>query len=106
MAKEVNCFKRVEMLRAMELIVRSLNDEEIIEAWLMNGIADGDAEQDDKFLFDNYGDDTTFADIMATFCRVMRYANEDEEIDKEDRKRGNGILYCDDVVSKRNPLFD
>lgn len=97
----MDCFKRVKMLRAMETIVRSINDEEIIEAWLMNGIADGDGDEDDEYLFDMYGSDDTFADIMACFCRVMRYAVEDEEIDKDERMKGNVILYCDDVVSKK-----
>lgn len=96
----MDCFERVKILRAMETIVRNLNDEEIIERWLMGGIADGDAEEDDKYLFDTYGDDKTFADIMSCFCRTMRDAVLDDEIDKDDLMKGNGILYCDNVVSK------
>ena len=96
--------ERVEMLRAMITIAYSINNEEILEAWLMSGVADGDWKLSDDELFDTYGDDETFADIMATFVRVMRYMIEDEEFDDDDRKTGNGFLFCDRVVSKRKEI--
>ena len=95
--------ERVKMLRAMDTIIVNLNDEEFIESWLMCGIADGDGDKDDEYLYDMYGKDN-FADIMALFCRIMRYALNDVDIDKEDRKKGNYILYCDGVVSKKQEV--
>lgn len=93
---------RVELLRAMNTVCESLNNGEIYVSWLTCGIADGDcASMNDDELFDYYGDDDTFADIMACFCRIMGYAlNDTEEYSKEDLRKGNGILFCDKVVSK------
>ena len=95
-----NKTKRVEMLRAMSTIVRNVNNEEIVEGWLMTGIADGDEELDDDRLFEDYGDDETFADVMSSFVRTMRRMVDDEDFSKQDRHNGDGYLFCDGVTSK------
>ena len=84
--------ERVKMVKAMEFIVRQVNDESIFDSWLMNGVADGDIEYGN--LEDNPGeveyyveDDETFAELMALFLRIMKRANKDG-------------LYCGGVVSK------
>jgi hypothetical protein len=95
---------RVEIVRAMETIARSINDEELFGVWLMNGVADGDITETttDEEVYTNYcEDDYGFADLMATFARLMRYVTQDEDIDEEDLKAGNGIFYVDGVVSKK-----
>lgn len=92
---------RVNMLRSMNTICESLNDEDIFYAWLINGIADGDCySMDDDALFDYYGDDETFADVMACFCRIMNMMVNDYDFSDEDMKKGNNLLYCDGVASK------
>lgn len=80
---------RAEMVRAMEFIARQVNDEEIFESWLMNGVADGDIdgkETDEDLSY--YCEDENFADLMERFLDLMENAKE------------SGGLYCDRVVSK------
>lgn len=95
---------RAEFVRAMEMIMRATNDEDIITGWLMCGVADGDItgkETDEELEW--YCEDKNFADIMACFSRCMwriTRAYEDEE-EKEDIKKGNGTLYFSGVVSKK-----
>jgi len=88
--------ERIKMIKAMEFIVRQVNDESIMNSWLMVGVADGDIEYGDLSVnvedleFDNaasYIEDDTFSDTMAVFLRVMS------------RAYRSGGLYCDDVVS-------
>ena len=83
--------RRVEVVRAMETIVRSINNEEYIEPWLMVGVADGDITEDttDEDL-ECYCEDDNFADLMDLFLRLMARAKKD------------GGLYCDGVVSGAN----
>ena len=80
--------KRLEIVRAMDMLARSINDEDIVEAWLINGVADGDIEsdtQDEDLEF--YADDETFGELMAEFTRLMGIAYK------------NGGLYVDKVCS-------
>ena len=89
----MNKKERIAMVRAMETVCRNLNDERGIEAWYVNGVADGDItnETTDEEL-DDYIEDENFADLMDTFAFVMtKYANRNKE--------GNGIFYCDGVCS-------
>lgn len=58
---------RIEVLAAMDLIASCINDEEILESWLLDGIPDGSTKED----LEEYVDDTTFADIMDSFVFVM-----------------------------------
>lgn len=88
----MDAFKRVKMIRAMDLIVRSLNDEEKIEYWLQEGVADGDGDEDDKYLFESYGDDKDFQNLMNVFCETMQDALEDGI---------EGTLYFDCLTNRR-----
>lgn len=97
----MNKVERIKLIRAMEYIARQVNDEDVLEKWLRNGIADGDVEYGDLYvhdedlsedLFDGLGyyvkdDDNTFKNIMTTFLRVMAGAWK------------SGGLYCDGIVS-------
>lgn len=91
----MNAIERIKMVKAMELITRNLNNEEIFETWLVDGVADGDIEygdlsiqNDDLDTLDYYTEDGNFAALMNTFLEIMSQAYQD------------GGLYCDRVVSK------
>lgn len=60
---------RVEALRSMDALVRSMNDESLVETWLMGGVPDG-ADHDD--LVEIASDDTCFGWCVDCFCRLMR----------------------------------
>lgn len=80
---------RAKMVRAMEFIARQVNDEEVFESWLMNGVADGDIdgkETDEDLSY--YCEDENFADLMERFLDLMKNAKK------------NGGLYCDHVLSQ------
>ena len=85
----MNIVERTKMIRAMEYIARTVNDEEVFEGWLMCGVADGDIDNDttDEDL-EYYAEDANFADLMETFLRLMS------------RAKRSGGLYCDGIVSK------
>lgn len=99
MKTEMNMKERVQMVKAMEFIARQLNDESIFMGWLSIGVADGDIpygdleyrgpgdEVDDGVEY--YCDDSTFAELMDTFLRLMKRATSNDS-----------GLYCDGVVSK------
>lgn len=81
--------ERIAMVKAMELIARTINDETILNEWLAFGIADGDITEktsDEEIEF--YIDDERYADLMDTFLCVMSVAFR------------NGGLCSDGVVSK------
>ena len=81
---------RAEQVRAMEIIARSINDEEIIMSWLMCGVADGDINYNttlEEIVEMGYTEDGTFVDLMDCFLRCMKRAYK------------SGGLYCGDAVS-------
>jgi len=79
---------RVEMVRAMDTIARSCNDEEVLMYWLSLGVADGDCEGPDEDLETYFEDDEDFSELMGTFLKLMSSAKK------------SGGLYCDRVCSK------
>ena len=89
----MNREERIKMVKAMEFIARQLNDEEIFESWLIDGVADGDIEYGDLTTYaaldavDWYIEDLHFSDLMEIFLRCMKAAKK------------SGGLYCDGVVS-------
>jgi hypothetical protein len=91
----MNKIERIKMVKAMEFLTRQINDEEVFEGWLMEGVADGDieygnltVETEDLENLEYYLDDKSFAELMDTFLWCMA------------RAKKSGGLYCDDVVSK------
>ena len=75
---------------AMEYLVRQVNDEDVLEPWLMVGVADGDIPDgctDPTQVDDYYTDPENFADLVACFLRRMV------------RARASGGLYCGGVCA-------
>lgn len=87
--------ERIEMVRAMETIARSLNDERHIDFWLELGVPDGAIQPDttDEELIWMVEDDDTFADLMDTFVCLMSAACKPRPDDRA------GTLYCDGILS-------
>lgn len=86
----MNRMERNKLVCAMEYIARQINDEEVLEGWLVSGVADGDIAYGDLSADceDYYKNDDYFADLMDTFLWVMEKAYK------------SGGLYCDGIVSK------
>lgn len=87
----MNVKERKQLVLSMERIIRSLNDEEFLDSWLMCGVADGDLNEDSTWEdVDDYYIKDEFTDIMNLFCRIMKNATADGV---------NGCLYCDGIIS-------
>lgn len=86
----MNKIERAKMVLAMEYIVRQINDEFVLEGWLMNGVADGDinyGEWDPETVDEWYIEDKNFKELMSCFLRRMVGAYK------------SGGLYCDNIMS-------
>ena len=86
---KMNFKARAEMVKAMDTVMRAVNDEDVFEPWLMFGVADGDICEyttDDDLEY--YCEDDTFAELMGLFMHLMAQAKK------------SGGLYCDGVIDK------
>lgn len=75
---------RKKMVLAMELLARSVSDEELIDAWLRNGVADGDIERfslDVDEVDDCYIDDKSLNQLINCFLAMMIVAKNDGGLD-------------------------
>lgn len=83
--------ERQKAIVCMEFLARQINDEDVFDGWLVNGIADGDIEYGNldctNDVVKDYTDDRTFKDIMDCFLRRMVGAYR------------SGGLYCGGIVS-------
>lgn len=86
---KMNLKERAEIVRAMEVLARSVNNEDFFDSWLVCGVADGDINPrtTDEDL-ECYCDDDSLSDLMTLFLKIMNRAWKD------------GGLYCDGVTSK------
>lgn len=73
-----NIAKRVELLKAMDVVVRSLNDESVMDLWLTNGVPDGADESDYEFIAedvatpeDEDGDTSCFEECCRCFTACI-----------------------------------
>lgn len=85
----MNTVERSKVVLAMETIARTINDEDVFEGWLLNGVADGDiceGEWDPSKVDEYYLSDDAFASLMRCFLRRMSCAYK------------SGGLYCDHVL--------
>lgn len=65
--------KIIDKIMAMDLLVRSFNDEEWVGPWLTYGVPDGcECREDYEVLYPNDEDlEETYADLSARFCRLI-----------------------------------
>lgn len=86
---------RCDIVRAIEKIARTINDEEVFEIWLIDGVADGDITEDttDEEL-ESYIEDEMFSHLMNIFTIIMKEAHQ------------SGGLYADGVFSKEEEYID
>lgn len=71
--------EKASLVLAMEYMVRNINDEEIIDGWLMAGVADGDIEYgecDADAVDEYYTDDGNFKELVGCFTRRLKFATE------------------------------
>ena len=73
-----NVAKRVELLKAMDVVVRSLNDESVMDLWLTNGVPDGADDSDYEFIAedvatpeDEDGDTSCFEECCRCFTSCI-----------------------------------
>ena len=87
----MNIHERANFVRAMDTIVRAINDESYLNIWLSLGVADGDVDgtETDEELEFYVDDDAEFAELMDLFLYVIKPV------------RNNGGLYVDGVVSRK-----
>ncbi len=72
--------KRADIVRAMDNMVYTINDEDIMESWFMVGVANGDIKMDttnEKIEQMGYTDDKTFEELLTLFLRLMYKAGKD-----------------------------
>ena len=101
--------ERMKMVKAMEFIARQVNNEEIFNAWLTDGVPDGDIEYGDLNVTEGDIDpyycgaegwwsqkeaDEHFSELMDAFIWVMKEAWKD------------GGLYCGEVCGGEKPHKD
>ena len=73
-----NVAKRVELLKAMDVVVRSLNDESVMDLWLTNGVPDGADDSEYEFIAedvatpeDEDGDTSCFEECCRCFTACI-----------------------------------
>ena len=73
-----NIAERVELLKAMDVVVRSLDDEEVMDLWLTNGVPVGADESDYEFIAedvaipeDEDGDTSCFEECCRCFTACI-----------------------------------
>lgn len=71
--------QRKELVKAMDLIVSTINDEDIIDSWLMCGVADGDIHfgTPSEEVDESYCEDKNFGELMTLFLKLMNRAQAD-----------------------------
>ena len=79
----MNLTERIDTLKALDLIMRGLNDEELFNSWITYGI------EDECKDYAYYATDETFAEMLTLFCSLMKTATKEA-----------GALYFDGIISK------
>ena len=86
---EQNNKHRAEVVKAMDILAKCINDENIIDSWLMLGVADGDITSEtslEEIAETIYVEDKAFEELMTLFLKLMYRAGRDG-------------LFCDGIVS-------
>ena len=88
--------RRVSVL-AMEYLARQINNEDVLDRWLMGGVADGDIPANSmnvNDVDDYYIEPENYAELVGCFLRCMKAAYAD------------GSLYCGAVVGQEKSKED
>lgn len=94
MEKKINIKERIAFVKAMEFVVRQINDEDVFMPWLSVGVADGDipyesivdqVTEEEIENLDYWVEDDNFRDLIECFLRRMKEAIR------------SGGLYCDRI---------
>ena len=81
--------ERKQAVLAMEMLVRSVNNEPFIDSWLSCGVPDGDIQRYEEDEVDEYfTEDKNFSELMGLFLSIMSRAHK------------NGGLYIDGIKSR------
>lgn len=66
---------RIAVLKAMDNAIRNMNDEEVLDPWLMCGVPDDAWEED---YADIASDHENYVEIVRLFAKIVKnYAKED-----------------------------
>lgn len=69
-----NLKARAEMVKSMDMIARSIDDERYVNTWLMCGVADEDIKSDttlEDIIDLGYCDDNTYSELKGLFLKLM-----------------------------------
>lgn len=88
---EKNKNARRKAVLAMEYLASQINDEDVLDGWLMGGVADGDipyGSTDIDDVDDYYIEKKNFSELVGCFLRCMK------------RAWNSGSLYCGAVAGE------
>ena len=75
---KLNRRRMLDVIYAMDVIARSMNDENIVEEWLRFGVPDGSNTQTDidseYGCLEDYALESEFEDLADLFARIVKYA--------------------------------
>lgn len=83
MEKKINLKERIAFVKAMEFVVRQINDEDVFMPWLSVGVADSDipyesivdqVTEEEIENLDYWAEDDNFRDLIGCFLRRMKGA--------------------------------
>ena len=66
--------KRLALVKRMDLIITTLNDEELIERWLIDGCPDESSDEDYEYFAENAD---AFLDLVSLFTKIVDEALEE-----------------------------
>lgn len=91
----MNKKERLEVVRAMDTIAKTLNDERDYVWWAAMGIPDGEIDNNTKDEdIEWLCEDDIFPDLLFNFCRIFGMKKE----------KAKGFLYCDGIVGKETDM--
>lgn len=75
---KLNRRRMLDVIHAMDVIMRSLNDENAVDEWLQFGVPDGSNTQTDVDVeygcLEDYELESEFEDLADLFARIVKYA--------------------------------
>lgn len=75
---KLNRRRMLDVIHAMDVIMRSLNDEDVVGEWLQFGVPDGSNTQTDVDMeygcLEDYALESEFEYLADLFARIVKYA--------------------------------